>query len=167
MKGDEKQWYKENDISPKGEPWGAPCQKEGVINWKWKRYIWQLKWGDVQGNDTKQKEALALSRPEGEMLMINMSWITHTSGGSCSMCLSERLSGWYSSVGMPSVSKEDTLPFLFLPKAQSQAEGEYSTCCFWFHNSAPFTANKQSLFMQGRAFLKKESGVNVRLFTLI
>lgn len=46
---------------------------------------------EVQGShrDTNQKEAL--SCPWGEMVMINVSWISQTSGGSCSMCLSERL----------------------------------------------------------------------------
>lgn len=81
--------------------------------------------------------------------MVNMSWITQTSGGSCSMALSRKLGfiGLCSSLGILLVSQQASYIFSLFPKAESQADREYRTCFLCFHNSAPLTNNNQLLFI--------------------
>lgn len=105
----EKSWeikwqiYKEKHVVPRGEPWGTPLRQwsrgwESIIESEIVKR-WRLKWAAAV-RDTQQKEALL--GPWGEMVVINVSLMSQTSGGSCSMDLSETLCpvGWHSSVGI-------------------------------------------------------------------
>lgn len=95
--------------------------------------------------------------PMGEMAMINMSYITQTSGGSCSICLSERLFHCVRSSceSISLVSKQATLPIPL--KSWSQAEGEYCTCFLCFHNFTLFNYKQAITFYSNkyRAFPQK------------
>lgn len=111
-------------------------QKECIINWKRKCFVWQLKWEQVQGNHRNPKQKEAQTCPWGKWWwLIWHEWLKPAGGAvPCVWVKSfvlETLQCWFITTDQNRSS--DTLSFSLKP-----GEREHANCFLCFHNAYPF-----------------------------